>query len=346
MSPPALSVRGLAAPFGDGPGLSGIDLTVAAGERFAVVGASGAGKTTLLRAIAGFVPSEGGVAIGGRDVTGLPPERRDAVYLHQSPLLFPHLDIFENVAFPLRVRRTSAGELRERVAHALAAVRLEGYANRRPGTLSGGQRHRVALARAMVARPTLLLLDEPLTSLDPSLREEVREAILSLQREYRPALLLVTHDLDEAGLLADRIGVLLDRRLAQVATPGELFAHPASLAVARFLGIPNLLRGRITPDGQFVSLLGAVLLPDGPAAPPPGPAVAVFRPGALRATAGSDATARVIAILTRTRYTTALVRIGETRLEVPVDSLSPPAAGSELALTLDPRQVTVFPGEG
>src|SRR5690606_30111735 len=189
-------------PFGAAPGLSAVSLTVGAGERVVLVGASGAGKTSLLRAIAGLAPLAGGtVSIGGVPAAALPPERRDAVYLHQSPLLFPHMTVHDNVAFPLRVRGMAAAERSRRTLEVLEAVRLGGFGSRMPHTLSGGQRHRVALARAVAARPRVLLLDEPLTGLDPALREDVREAVLSVHREYRPALLIVTHDLDEAALI-------------------------------------------------------------------------------------------------------------------------------------------------
>lgn len=338
----ALSVEGLRARFGDAPGLEEISLEVAPGERLVLIGPSGAGKSTLLRAIAGLAPVEAGtIRIGGRDVAALPPERRDAVYLHQSPLLFPHLSVWENVAFPLRVRRASETEVRTRVGALLEAVGLGGFGPRAPRTLSGGQRHRVALARAIAARPQVLLLDEPLSSLDPALRGEVREVILAVQREAEPALLLVTHDLEEAGLLGERIGVLLERRLVQVAPPAELFAHPASLGVARLLGIPNLVAGRVRPDGWFVSPLGAW--------PPPH---APLRAGAADALLGTDGICiaadgalqgTVVAVWPRVGRTTAVVRIGETEVEVGVDAHAPPPAGSLVALRLIPERTTVWP---
>jgi len=344
----ALRVRDLAIRFGDQAGLEGVSLEVGAGERFVIVGASGAGKTTLLRAVAGLAPvAAGRVEVAGRDVTALPPERRDAVYLHQTPVLFPHLSVFENVAFPLRVRRAAGALVAERVREVLAAVRLDGFGARMPRTLSGGQRHRVALARAIAARPALLLLDEPLSSLDPSLRDDVREAIVSIQREYRPALVLVTHDLDEAGLLADRIAILNDRRVAQVAAPAELFARPATLAAARFLGVANEVAGRVRADHAFESPLG-VLRPNG-GAPSPGAAVAVFRPEAVRcAEPGAEGAARVrvVALRHRAQRTTAVVSAGSTTLELPVDALDPPAVGAELLVLVDARHVTVFPETG
>ncbi len=250
---PALEARELSIPFGEDPGLARISFRVGRGERFVLVGSSGAGKTSLLRALSGSGPlTAGSVLVEGREVTTSPPEKRGMVLLSQKPLLFPHLSVFENVAFPLRVRGVPRGEVRERVRDALGSVRLEGFGPRKPRSLSGGQAHRIALARAVVARPPVLLLDEPLTSLDPSLREEVRESILAVQEEYQPALVLVTHDLPEAGRMAHFIGVILQGSLAQVAPPPELFRNPVSEAVARALGIPNSVPGAVGEGGALV----------------------------------------------------------------------------------------------
>jgi ABC-type sugar transport system ATPase subunit len=311
--PAALEISQLAAPFGRHPGLSRVSFGVAPGERLVIVGRSGSGKTTLLRAIAGLGGTTAGrVRIGGRDVTAEPAERRDAVYLHQTPLLFPHLSVAGNVAFPLQVRGVGAAEVERRVRDALAAVQLDSFGHRAPRTLSGGQRHRVALARAVVARPAVLLLDEPLSALDPTLREEVREALLALQRAYHPALVLVTHDLDEAGLLADRIGVLIEGRLAQIAPPAELFDRPESLAIAQLLGIPNFLPGRVLADGRFESAIGT-WRPDSPL--PAGPATAVFGPDAL-ANLKDGVAAEVVELRHRPRGTTAIIRLGDHVLEM------------------------------
>lgn len=336
---PALRLSGLRIPFGDAPGLEGIGLEVAAGERVAIVGPSGVGKSTLLRAVAGLAPVAGGrVEIGGRDATELPPERRDAVYLHQTPLLFPHLSVAENVAFPLRVRG-EGGAAQARVAELLAAVGLVGFERRAPRTLSGGQRHRVALARAIAARPALLLLDEPLASLDPTLREEVRGSIETVQRASGAALLLVTHDLDEAGALGDRIGVLLERRIAQLASPAELFRRPASLAIARFLGIPNRVRGTVGADGIFRSPLGCWSPPE---PLPAGAATAVFRPDTVRVV-GGPLGGTVLGVRHGAHGAVARVRVGEAELEVAVDPLHPPPVGERCELALDAERTLIFP---
>lgn len=337
----ALRLTALCVPFGTLPGLDGISLDVAPGERLALVGASGAGKTTLLRAIAGLAPVTGGrVEIGARDVTGSPPEQRDAVYLHQSPLLFPHLDVFENVAFPLRVRGRPAREIRQRVEEVLSAVRIEELARRSPGTLSGGQRHRVALARAISARPAVLLLDEPLSALDPELREEVRGAILAIQRSDRPALVIVTHDLDDAGLLAERVGVLIGGRIAQLASPADLFTRPASLEVASFLGYPNRLEGTVREDGAFESPCGLVEHWH-PRSVPPGPAIAVFQPDAARLTP-TGAPGTVLEVRHRLRTSTAVVGVAGIRIEAALRG-RPPVAGEAVHVTLNPAGILVFP---
>jgi ABC-type Fe3+/spermidine/putrescine transport system ATPase subunit len=334
-----------------------VSLAVAPGERLVVLGASGAGKTTLLRAVAGLAPVRAGrvwvAAPGGapRDVTALPPERRDAVYLHQTPAPFAHLSVFENVAFALRLRRVAGAEVRRRVGEALALVRLDAYAARMPHQLSGGQRHRVALARAIVGRPAVLLLDEPLSSLDPALRDEVREAVVRAQEEYRPALVLVTHDLDEAGLLAHRAAVLADRRLLQVAPPSELFARPASLAVARFLGVGAEVPGHVGADGRFRSALG-----DWPApGVAPGPAVAVVRPDALRLLDAGEAPGPhegcapgvVEAVRHRARQTTAAVRVtaaafAPALVEAAAAPGAVPPVGARVAVAADGRAVPVY----
>ncbi|MGI9041554.1 MAG: ABC transporter ATP-binding protein [Gemmatimonadales bacterium] len=341
MTAPALRLEGLALRFGEAPGLRGIDLAVSPGERLVLLGASGAGKTTLLRAVAGLAPVEAGrITIGGRDVTALPAESRDAVYLHQTPLLFPHLSVFENVAFPLRIRGLGEPGVRASVAGLLESVRLDDLAERRPHTLSGGQKHRAALARAMAARPAVLLLDEPLTALDPSLRDEVRTTLLSLQAHYRPALVIVTHDLEDAAALGDRIGILLDGTLAQLDPPEVLFRRPASLAVARFLGISNLVPGSVDA-GRFLSVLGC--LPAGERLPA-GPAVAAFGPEALHADTCGSLRGTVRRIHHRAHGATIRVAVGELELEASAPLGASPNRGDELTFALAVDRVTILPG--
>lgn len=346
----ALVVERLAVPFGVGAGLTDVCFGIAAGARLAIVGPSGVGKTTLLRAVAGLAPTTAGrILVAGRDVTSIAPERRDVVYLHQTPVLFEHLSVGENVAFPLRIRRLPDDAVRSRVAAALAAVQLDGLERRAPHALSGGQRHRVALARAMAARPAALLLDEPLAALDPALRDEVRAAILDAQVGSGAAMALVTHDFDDAGVLADEVAVLLDGGIAQRGRPAELFAHPASLAVARLLGVYQTLQGRVRGDGGVECALGTVplatSLPEGAAA------IVAFRAEALRVvTSGGGpctARARIVAVRHRPHGASLVLRLESApeapTLEAPAEPFVAPAPGTLVGVVLDPRGTRVFP---
>ena len=343
MTARALEVRGFSVPFGDAPGLRDIGFALDPGERLVLLGASGAGKTTLLRAIAGLAPlAAGRLIVGGRDVTASPAESRDTVYLHQTPLLFPHLSVFENVAFPLRIRGRQEPEIRARVAELLESVRLDGLAGRRPHTLSGGQKHRAALARAMAARPAVLLLDEPLTALDPSLRDEVRATLLALQVRHRPALVIVTHDLEDAAVLGDRIGILVGGTLAQLDQPERLFQRPASLAVARFLGVPNLVAGSVAA-GQFSSALGQIPVEAGLTS---GPATAAFGSDALRPDPCGSLRGVVRSVRYGPRGATLRVEVAGIELEAATGAGAIPDPGDELSLGLARDRVTILPGTG
>ena len=249
--------------YGDVAALSDISLHVGHGELLTVLGPSGSGKSTLLAIIAGLTnPTSGSISIGNRDVTWLPAAKRNIGLVFQSYALFPHMNIYGNVAFPLVVRKIPANEIAERVAHVLRLLRLSGFERRRPGELSGGQQQRAALARALVFRPDILLLDEPLGALDRKLREEVQIELRQLQRSLGITTILVTHDQQEALSLSDRIVVLADGRLQQVGTPEEVYLKPKNTFVADFLGTANFLDGVLeTHAGQRVLRLdgGAVL---------------------------------------------------------------------------------------
>ena len=205
----------------------GLDLTVHEGELMALLGPSGCGKTTTLRLIAGLLaPTSGNVLFNGRSVLSVPPEKREAVMVFQEQSLFPFMSVGDNVAYGLKMRRRPRTEIRQRVAAALTAVHLPGYEDRWPDQLSGGQRQRVALARALVIQPRLLLLDEPLNSLDPGLRFELQQMIRTLQQEVAITTLFVTHDQAEAVAIADRIGVMMNGRLQQVGSPSAFYEKP------------------------------------------------------------------------------------------------------------------------
>jgi putative spermidine/putrescine transport system ATP-binding protein len=228
--------------FGDVSAVAGVDLRIARGEFFTMLGPSGSGKTTCLRMIAGFErPDAGRIELAGREVTALPPQERDVNTVFQDYALFPHLSVGDNVGYGLRVRKVAAKERGERVAEALALVRLEGLGDRRPAELSGGQRQRVALARALVNRPRVLLLDEPLGALDLKLRQELQVELKRIQQEVGITFVYVTHDQDEALSMSDRIAVMDAGRIVQIGTPREVYDEPASRFVAGFVGVSNLL---------------------------------------------------------------------------------------------------------
>jgi spermidine/putrescine transport system ATP-binding protein len=241
-----LSIRGVAKRFGQAPVLRDVSLEIAAGEFLTVLGESGSGKTTLLRLLAGFEHPDGGeIRMDGERIDHLPPNKRGVNTVFQHYALFPHLSVFENVAYGLRARRTPKEEIGPRVDKALAQVKMSDFATRRPTQLSGGQQQRVALARALVNRPKLLLLDEPLSALDARLRREMQVELKSLQREVGIAFLFVTHDQEEAMALSDRIALLRAGELEQVDTPRGIYNRPRTAYAAKFIGLTNLLRGRV-----------------------------------------------------------------------------------------------------
>jgi putative spermidine/putrescine transport system ATP-binding protein len=234
-------------PGSDLPAVRDVSLKVEKGELVCLLGPSGCGKTTTLKIIAGLLePDRGRVCFDGEEVTAIPAEDREAVMVFQSHLLFPFLTVAENVGFGLKMQGMEKDEIHRRVTPMLQRMQLAGYENRRPSQLSGGQKQRVALARALILEPKVLLLDEPLSNLDASLRDEMRELILSIKEELDLTIIFVTHDQEEAVLLADRIAVMFDGELQQYGASDELYQRPASLAIARFFGNNNALPGRVT----------------------------------------------------------------------------------------------------
>ncbi len=242
----SISIAGVGKRFGDTTVLHDVDLAIGGGSFVTLLGPSGCGKTTLLRLIAGFLePSRGAIAIDGVPMQGVTPRRRPIGMVFQNLALFPHLDVFENVAYGLRIRGTPAATIAAGVSRFLGLVGLAGYERRRIGQLSGGQKQRVALARSLVLEPAILLLDEPLSALDLQLRRQLQVELKSIQRQLATTFVFVTHDQEEATLLSDTIVVMEGGRVRQVGTPGEIYRHPASPFVARFVGDINMLPGRI-----------------------------------------------------------------------------------------------------
>ena len=244
MSEPLVTLRAVSKHYGRAIAVNNVSLDVFEGEFVTLLGPSGSGKTTTLMLIAGFeAPTSGEIRIRGASVVARPPEKRDIGMVFQSYALFPHMSVFDNVAYPLRTRRVPSTEVAERVARALDAVRMAGFAGRYPRQLSGGQQQRVAVARALVYRPSLLLMDEPLGALDKKLREEMQSELKDLQRTLGVTTLYVTHDQQEALALSDRIAIMNVGDVVQIGSPLALYEHPATDFVAGFLGDVNTLDG-------------------------------------------------------------------------------------------------------
>jgi iron(III) transport system ATP-binding protein len=350
--------------FGETWAVRDVSLRVAPGEVFTFLGPSGCGKTTLLRLVAGFTePDAGEIYLGGAPASRLPPWKRDVGMVFQSYALWPHLTVFENVAFGLRERRASGADLRERVRRVLALTGLEGLEGRRPSALSGGQQQRVALARTLVVEPRVLLLDEPLSNLDAKLRAQMREEIATLQRRVGLTTIYVTHDQEEALALSTRIAVFSAGRLVQVGTPKEIYDAPASRFVAEFVGASNLLAGEVvafegeqarleTPAGVTFQVPRATL-PSGARAGQR--LLACVRPEALRLTPAAAGAAgqvggtvgRVTYLGSHVRY---LVRVDGAPDLVAVEpgarGRAPFAEGERVSLAFDPSAVSLIPEGG
>lgn len=241
-----VELRGIKKSFHDQTILHDIHLEVREGEFLTLLGPSGCGKTTLLRLISGFEsPSSGQIFIDGKDVSGLPPHQRQVHTVFQSYALFPHMTVFENVAFGLRCQKVAEADIEKRVADVLAMVKLQKYADRKPAQLSGGQQQRVAIARAAVNRPRVLLLDEPLSSLDYRLRKTMQLELKQLQRQLAITFIFVTHDQEEALSMSDRVVVMEEGYIEQIGSPREVYEEPKTLNVAKFIGEVNIFEGTV-----------------------------------------------------------------------------------------------------
>ncbi|RWZ68149.1 ABC transporter ATP-binding protein [Labedella populi] len=289
----ALDIRSITKRYGDTPAVDAVSLDIRAGEFVTLLGASGSGKTTLLRIIAGFADAdEGSLLVDGQELRSVPVHRRDIGMVFQNYALFPHLNVEQNVAYPLRMRGMRGPERRRRVAEALEAVHLPTFGRRRITELSGGQQQRVALARAIVSRPRLLLMDEPLGALDRNLRDALQLEISRLSRELGLTVVNVTHDQEEALTMSDRIALLDRGRLVQFATPDDLYHRPVDDTAAAFVGESNLFRGSVRDDGTLDGADGVVFSPpslvDGSAVGS-GRVAVMVRPSLVRITAVGSA---------------------------------------------------------
>lgn len=336
------------------PALDGVSFDVVAGECLAVLGPSGSGKTTVLRSIAGLdIPSSGRILVNGSDVAGLAPERRGMAMVFQRPLLFPHLSVLDNVAFAGTVAGQPKRKARADALQFLELVQLQGFGDRPITALSGGQEQRVALARALAARPRVLLLDEPFSALDPELRADMHTLLGEIRARLRPTVVMVTHDRDEAAIVADRVALLQAGRLLQHDTVERLYTRPLSLDVARLMGGRIELPGTVR-DGVHRSAIGAVQVADGERWPD-GEGVLVVRHEAVQVIAVSagdrveapDGMVALDAVVADRRprgpRALLLLAIGEVQLDAEVPASRPLAIGMPVTALLPRSACTVVP---
>ncbi len=349
MNRQSLEIAGLTKRYGETVALRPTDLSVRGGEFLTLLGPSGSGKTTLLMMIAGLTAASGGtIRIGGEDVTAMPAHRRDIGVVFQNYALFPHLDVFENVAFPLRMRKRSKEEIAAAVGRALELVRLPHLARRLPRELSGGQQQRVAFARAVVFDPAIVLMDEPLGALDKKLRDELKLEIRKLHAELKKTIVYVTHDQDEAMLLSERVCLMNEARVEQIDTPTMLYERPATRFAAGFIGESNLLDGVSQAGGIRI---GGLRLETAHAdrLPPEGtPATVLIRPERLDfAEAGPNAirgTVRDVIDLGATHRFEVVTSIGTTLSVTTLGRRRGLRPGDDVVMSVDPSDVVPIEG--
>ncbi len=351
----SLSVTGLHKSYSGTTVVDGVDMEIAAGEFVTFLGSSGSGKTTTLMMLAGFTePDSGTIAVDGRDITKLNPGKRDFGFVFQQYLLFPHMTVSENVAFPLQLRGVAKEEIRRRVGETLEAAGLSKFAGRKPRELSGGQQQRVALCRVLVYRPPIVLMDEPLGALDKKLRDQMQTEIKSIQRELGLTVIYVTHDQEEALVLSDRIAIMKDGRIEQFDTPRGLFERPRTPFVADFLGAANFLTGKVedggaTDDCTRVRLdTGGVLTARAHSCLPGQSVRAAVRPGKLRLVSAEEScctgtveTAVYVGTLTRITVRLDGAAPGTPPLRIETAG-APPRTGERVCVTADRDDVSVF----
>lgn len=335
-----LQIENLSVTLDKTPILRDLSLTVEEGSFFSLLGPSGCGKSTLLKTVAGiYTPTAGCILLGGREITSLPPHKRGTVILFQDIRLFPHMTVLENVAYPLKMQGVPRTERQKAALALLEKVQLSGYGTRRPSSLSGGEQQRAALARALAAKPSLLLLDEPFSALDENLREEMRALVLTLHREFHMTTVLVTHDRAEALSMSDHIALMFHGELGQCGTPREVYRHPASRRIAEYFGSAAFFEGTAT-DGIF--RCGSLQLPT-PC--PEGPCALCLRPSAWQlGESGLPCTVQALRFAGEEILLTLRAENGallQKRLS------TPPAVtiGDTVFVTADPAEALFFPPE-
>jgi multiple sugar transport system ATP-binding protein len=351
-------LEGVTKRFGDSAAVDNLDLEVEDGEFLVIVGPSGCGKTTTLRMLAGFdTPTSGSIIIGGKKVNDVPPKDRNLAMVFQNYALFPHMTVEKNLAYGLKVRHEPRESIRPQITEVAAMLGIEPLLDRKPAQLSGGERQRVALGRALLRKPQAFLLDEPLSNLDAALRTQMRTELQRIHRQFPVTTIYVTHDQVEAMTMADRVALMHQGKLQQVATPEALYEEPASAFVAGFIGSPkiNLVPGRVqaAPSGVLVSCLSCQIPVNGSAgkmlSTTPGRSLLVgFRPEEIRL-ARPDGSLPVVAgtvevIEPLGPETHVVVRIGAETLTCKFPARSGLSIGSEIRLELDVAQMKLFDG--
>ncbi|WP_187970577.1 ABC transporter ATP-binding protein [Aquibium microcysteis] len=343
---PILRIEALSKDFGPVRAVDDVTLDISRNEFFALLGPSGCGKSTLLRMLAGFeMPSAGRILLEGKDISGLKPERRPVNLMFQSYALFPHMSVLRNIAYGLEMERLSKAEIRARVDEIMAVTDLTGFADRKPEQLSGGQKQRVALARALVKRPKVLLLDEPLGALDKKLRERMQLELKRLQHDVGITFIVVTHDQEEALVMADRMAILKDGRLLQCGSPEEVYETPHDRFVANFIGVMNFIEGRIGGDGHFSAKGMRVPVPSLAA----GPTVLAIRPEDIAVEHGGDAgiAGRITDIayhgLDRVLHVAVEACATPLQVRVPARTEAGHAIGEAIRIAIRPDRCKFFP---
>ncbi len=346
---PLLTIKNVTKKFGPIAAVDGIDLDIYENEFFALLGPSGCGKTTLLRMIAGFeFPTSGAILLSGQDIAPLPPEKRPLNLMFQSYALFPHMTVRQNLAYGLEMERLDGQEIRRRVDETLASTDLSELADRKPEQLSGGQKQRVALARALVKKPKLLLLDEPLGALDKKLRERMQLELKRLQHEAGITFVIVTHDQEEALVMADRMAILKSGRLLQVGSPEEIYEAPSDPFVANFIGVMNFVKGTMDSDGSF-SAGDYTLRPGNPVKS--GPALLAVRPEHVSIATDGQGLAGVISDiayhgLDRVVHVRTAVSDAPVQVRVEADKGRGLDIGSSVHLTFNAEKCRAFDAAG